>query len=93
MKMESKDAPEKIAEFYRKALSKYGTVLIARILREGGDKDRPDPQTGWNATTINREGRAGVPSGDEGETATSWQSNRMGKGAFSSCVPGSAQRR
>jgi hypothetical protein len=27
MKMESSDAPEKIAEFYRKALAKYGTVL------------------------------------------------------------------
>src|SRR6266446_2704174 len=27
MKLESNDAPEKIAEFYRKALAKYGTVL------------------------------------------------------------------
>lgn len=27
MKMESSDAPEKIAEFYKKALAKYGTVL------------------------------------------------------------------
>jgi hypothetical protein len=27
MKMESADAPEKIAEFYKKALAKYGTVL------------------------------------------------------------------
>jgi hypothetical protein len=27
MKMESNDAPEKIAEFYKKALSKYGAVL------------------------------------------------------------------
>src|SRR5271169_4383672 len=27
MKMESGDAPEKIAEFYKKALGKYGTVL------------------------------------------------------------------
>jgi len=27
MKMESNDAPEKIAEFYRRALAKYGTVL------------------------------------------------------------------
>jgi hypothetical protein len=27
MKMESNDAPEKIAEFYKKALGKYGTVL------------------------------------------------------------------
>jgi hypothetical protein len=27
MKLESSDAPEKIAEFYKKALSKYGTVL------------------------------------------------------------------
>jgi hypothetical protein len=27
MKMESSDTPEKIAEFYRKALAKYGTVL------------------------------------------------------------------
>ena len=27
MKMESNDAPEKIAEFYKKALVKYGTVL------------------------------------------------------------------
>jgi hypothetical protein len=27
MKMESGDAPEKIAEFYKKALAKYGTVL------------------------------------------------------------------
>ena len=27
MKMESNDAPEKIAEFYKRALAKYGTVL------------------------------------------------------------------
>jgi hypothetical protein len=27
MKLESSDAPEKIAEFYKKALAKYGTVL------------------------------------------------------------------
>jgi hypothetical protein len=27
MKMESNDTPEKIAEFYKKALAKYGTVL------------------------------------------------------------------
>jgi hypothetical protein len=27
MKMESNDAPEKIAEFYKKALARYGTVL------------------------------------------------------------------
>jgi hypothetical protein len=27
MKVESNDAPEKIAEFYKKALAKYGTVL------------------------------------------------------------------
>lgn len=27
MKMESNDAPDKIAEFYKKALAKYGTVL------------------------------------------------------------------
>jgi hypothetical protein len=27
LKMESNDAPEKIAEFYKKALAKYGTVL------------------------------------------------------------------
>jgi hypothetical protein len=27
MKMESNDAPEKIAEFYKLALAKYGTVL------------------------------------------------------------------
>jgi len=27
MKMESNDAPEKVAEFYKKALGKYGTVL------------------------------------------------------------------
>src|SRR5258708_9017346 len=27
MKMESNDTPDKIAEFYRKALAKYGTVL------------------------------------------------------------------
>src|ERR1700704_1201396 len=27
MKLESTDAPEKIAEFYKKALAKYGTVL------------------------------------------------------------------
>jgi hypothetical protein len=27
MKMESNDAPERVAEFYKKALAKYGTVL------------------------------------------------------------------
>src|SRR5260370_35466516 len=27
MKMESNDTPDKIAEFYKKALAKYGTVL------------------------------------------------------------------
>ena len=27
LKMETADAPEKVASFYRKALAKYGTVL------------------------------------------------------------------
>jgi hypothetical protein len=41
MKMESKDAPEKIAEFYRKALSKYGTVLdCSDPSRKAADKDK-----------------------------------------------------
>jgi len=41
MKMESNDAPEKIAEFYKKALSKYGTVLdCSDPSRKTADKDK-----------------------------------------------------
>jgi hypothetical protein len=57
MKMESGDAPDKIAEFYRKALAKYGRVLNcsgASTESSGKDKsgssshldcgdDKPDP--------------------------------------------------
>lgn len=42
MKMESNDAPEKIAEFYKKALAKYGTVLNCSDTSKtasGKDKD------------------------------------------------------
>jgi len=40
MKMESNDAPEKIAEFYKKALAKYGTVLnCSDGSQKGGGKD------------------------------------------------------
>jgi hypothetical protein len=37
MKMESGDGPEKIAEFYKKALAKYGTVLNCS---DGSQKDK-----------------------------------------------------
>jgi len=41
MKMESNDTPDKIAEFYRKALSKYGTVLdCSDPSRQAADKDK-----------------------------------------------------
>ena len=40
MKMESNDAPEKIAEFYKKALAKYGTVLnCSEGSQKNGGKD------------------------------------------------------
>jgi hypothetical protein len=40
MKMESNDGPEKIAEFYKKALTKYGTVLNCSDASQGAkDKD------------------------------------------------------
>ena len=40
LKMESKDAPKKVAEFYQKALAKYGTVLdCTNAPRAQGDKD------------------------------------------------------
>lgn len=40
MKMESNDTPEKIAEFYRKALAKYGTVLnCSEASQQAKDKD------------------------------------------------------
>ena len=40
MKMESNDAPEKIAEFYKKALGKYGTVLnCSDASQKAKDKD------------------------------------------------------
>lgn len=40
MKMESVDAPEKIAEFYKKALAKYGTVLnCSDGSQKSGNKD------------------------------------------------------
>ena len=45
MKMESSDAPEKIAEFYKKALSKYGTVLNC---------SDPSQKTGDKAGSANR---------------------------------------
>jgi len=41
MKMESNDAPEKIADFYKKALSRYGTVLdCSDPSRKATDKDK-----------------------------------------------------
>jgi len=41
MKMESSDAPEKIAEFYKKALSRYGTVLnCSDPSQKTADKDK-----------------------------------------------------
>jgi hypothetical protein len=40
MKMESGDAPEKIADFYKKALAKYGTVLnCSDASQKAKDKD------------------------------------------------------
>ena len=40
MKMESGDAPEKIADFYKKALAKYGTVLnCSDASQKSKDKD------------------------------------------------------
>ena len=40
MKMESNDAPEKIAEYYKKALGKYGTVLnCSDASQKAKDKD------------------------------------------------------
>jgi len=46
MKMESNDAPEKIAEFYKKALAKYGTVLNCSMQRRmQTPRTRPDRQT------------------------------------------------
>jgi hypothetical protein len=41
MKMESNDAPERIAEFYKKALAKYGTVLnCSDPSNKAGAKDK-----------------------------------------------------
>ncbi len=47
LKMESKDAPKKVAEFYQKALAKYGTVLdCTKATRAQEDKDeKPDKLT------------------------------------------------
>ena len=43
MKMESSDAPEKIAEFYKKALAKYGTVLnCSDASKAAGGKDKDE---------------------------------------------------
>jgi len=43
MKMESSDAPEKIAEFYKKALGKYGTVLnCSDASKAAGGKDKDE---------------------------------------------------
>jgi hypothetical protein len=43
MKMESNDAPEKIAEFYKKALAKYGTVLnCSDPSQKAGAKDKSE---------------------------------------------------
>ncbi|HEY6270071.1 MAG TPA: hypothetical protein VIX11_17350 [Candidatus Acidoferrum sp.] len=43
MKMESNDAPEKIAEFYKKALAKYGTVLnCSDTSKAAGGKDKDE---------------------------------------------------
>jgi len=40
LKMESKDAPKKIGEYYQKALAKYGTVLdCTNVTRTQEDKD------------------------------------------------------
>lgn len=41
LKMESDDAPEKVAAFYRKALSKYGKVLNCSDSGTAAEKDKP----------------------------------------------------
>jgi hypothetical protein len=44
MKMESNDAPEKIAEFYKKALAKYGTVLnCSESSQKANARDKSGP--------------------------------------------------
>jgi hypothetical protein len=46
MKMESNDAPERIAEFYKKALAKYGTVLnCSDPSQKAGAKDKGGSST------------------------------------------------
>ena len=47
LKMESSDAPEKVAAFYRKALAKYGTVLDcsnANLHRHCNEDNKKNPR-------------------------------------------------
>jgi hypothetical protein len=55
LKMESPDAPDKVAAFYRKALAKYGTVL---------DCTNPSPSTG-NADDSNKKSSKALTCEDE----------------------------
>ena len=57
LKLESNDAPEKVAAFYRKALAKYGKVLnCADASQAAGDKGKSDSSTELNCDGDRPEG-------------------------------------
>jgi len=82
LKMESSDAPEKVAAFYRKALAKYGTVLdcsnASAASGSGEDKsskkltcddDKPKPnEISLKAGTKEKQHAVGVEPNGSGST-------------------------
>ncbi len=82
LKMESTDAPEKVAAFYRKALAKYGTVLdcsnASATTNSGDDKkskkltcddDKPKPgEISLKAGSKEKQHAVGIESNGSGST-------------------------
>ena len=82
LKMESNDAPEKVAAFYRKALAKYGTVLdcskVSTASGSGDDKsskkltcddDKPKPgEISLKAGSKEKQHAVGVEPNGSGST-------------------------
>jgi hypothetical protein len=77
MKMESKDTPDKVAEFYRKALAKYGTVLDCsnpsqQKNNSAGsnalkcDDDKPDKGMLFKAGTKEKQHIVGIQANGQG---------------------------
>lgn len=67
LKMESTDSPEKVAAFYRKALTKYGKVLTCGAAGSASDAPaNPDSQNSKDTTKLSSNLDCGTDKPDKG---------------------------